>query len=123
MKNEVDLKYKTGLPSVRSGPGRDVNTVLGGTYMCQHGRNRNRYTGWSSGHISTQIRVYDNYFEVIVWNQQCRKCKKVKSAIIDEERYISQICSKLELMFGLRESIPNFGEKKDTPPHRRELCE
>ncbi|KAJ1554620.1 hypothetical protein HK096_002687 [Nowakowskiella sp. JEL0078] len=123
MKNRVLLRYKIGLPSVTFGKGRDVETVLGGTYKCLHGKKKKKTTGWSSGHICTQIRVDGNDFEVLVWNQRCLKCHTVRSAEIDEERYISQICSKLELMFGLRESIRNVNEKKDTPPHITELCE
>ncbi|KAF1336609.1 hypothetical protein FI667_g228, partial [Globisporangium splendens] len=124
-----------------------ASTYLVGKFVCKNGEvpsagskaQTNRYLEqrkkqrrktcpqWSSGKIFVEVFVKDAgnqfKFDVIVWNQACRKCKGNVSCTVDEETYLERVYSKLQLLFGLRDSMrPDTKVEKEAPPHDRRLC-
>uniref|UniRef100_K3X496 Uncharacterized protein n=1 Tax=Globisporangium ultimum (strain ATCC 200006 / CBS 805.95 / DAOM BR144) TaxID=431595 RepID=K3X496_GLOUD len=86
---------------------------------------------WSSGKIFVEVFVKDVgnqfNFDVIVWNQACRKCGSVVSPTFtddDKAVFMTRIFSKLELLIGLRRALRNDWDfdGKETAPHDQARC-
>jgi hypothetical protein len=104
---------------------RDSGTIKASTYMVAAFECTNGWCSkWFSGKVYTEIYFKKScfHFNVIVWNQQCRKCKSTVSPTIDESIYLERVISKLKLWMGLRDQIKLSNNYKKTPPHHRDLC-
>lgn len=78
---------------------------------------------WSSGKVAIVIRQYrPNGYHAIVFNQRCEACNSLGIMTLDENSYVQRVSYRLKVWAGIHVQPPPYREK-NTPPHRRELCE
>lgn len=109
-----------------------TSTHLIGTFSCECKKLKpvpDEDHKWASGKVFTEIFVADGaddtmcQFDVIVWNQKCKRCKTKVSCDINEETYRERVFSKLLLLLGLRDSIPRSdSDERRTAPHVSSMC-
>lgn len=79
--------------------------------------------GWSSKMVTIMIRLHrGNRYSAVVYNQRCKRCKSLGVMELDETSYVERVAYRLKKWAGIRMDEPIY-VKKETPPHRSELCE
>lgn len=80
-------------------------------------------SGWFSGKVAIQILGYPgNGYKAIVFNQRCKKCHRLGNLALDERSYIDRVAYRLKKWAGIRMEQTIY-ERKESRPHRRDLCE
>lgn len=78
---------------------------------------------WSSGQVSITIRLHQgNRYSAVVYNQRCKRCKRLGFIKVDERSYVERVAYRLKKWAGIEMDVPVY-PKKMTPPHRADLCE
>ncbi|KAH9225574.1 hypothetical protein K456DRAFT_1790528, partial [Colletotrichum gloeosporioides 23] len=96
-------------------------TSVMGRFTCDNGFCAK--AAWISGHVAIIIRGYeDNGYNAVVYNQRCKACKQLGNLTLDEDSYVDRVSYRLQRWAGMSVELP-FYEKKNTPPHRKDLCE
>ncbi|KAL3292576.1 cytochrome p450 [Colletotrichum asianum] len=97
------------------------STFVMGRFTCDNGGCSK--AAWSSGKVTIVIRGYpDNGYNAVVYNQRCKACKKLGTLTLDENSYVERVAYRLKKWAGVDMERPVYS-KKETPPHKRELCE
>ncbi|KAK2755634.1 hypothetical protein CKAH01_17303 [Colletotrichum kahawae] len=99
----------------------DYETSVMGRFTCDNSFCPK--AAWISGHVAIVIRGYpNNGYNAVVYNQRCQACKQLGNLTLDEDSYIERVSYRLKKWAGISMELPAH-ERKDTPPHREDLCE
>jgi hypothetical protein len=78
---------------------------------------------WTSGKVTILITGYPkNGYNAVVFNQRCKGCDQLGNLIMDEESYVDRVAYRLKKWAGVAVEQPIY-TRKETPPHRSDLCE
>ncbi|KXH60882.1 hypothetical protein CNYM01_12630 [Colletotrichum nymphaeae SA-01] len=102
-------------------PNNTHPTSVVGKFTCDNDACPNKT--WTSGNVALQIQGYPGGgYNAVVYNQQCRVCKRLGIFSLNEDTYVDRIAYRLKKWAGVAMERPVY-EKKGTPPHKKELCE
>ncbi|KAM7213104.1 Zinc-binding domain containing protein [Rhypophila decipiens] len=84
---------------------------------------------WSSGKVAIVIRRFNLPttgglgYNATVYNQRCKSCNELGAMNIDKEVYVERVAYRLKVWAGVPVERRPFNGNKETPPHRKDLCE
>ncbi|KAF2793388.1 hypothetical protein K505DRAFT_244534 [Melanomma pulvis-pyrius CBS 109.77] len=99
----------------------EYSTFVTGNFEC------NSYacskSGWSSGKVTIHIMGFPgNGYTAVVFNQRCKSCRQLGIFTLNEQSYVDRVTYRLKKWAGVS-SERRIYFRKETPPHRRDLCE
>jgi hypothetical protein len=81
-------------------------------------------SGWSSKKVFIIIQqYYGNRYNAKVYNQRCRRCKRLGRITIDAESYVDRVAYRLKAWNGIKSDLQNRSFRRTNGPHEQELCE
>jgi hypothetical protein len=99
----------------------DYSTFVMGKFECDNSACPK--SSWFSGKVTILILGFpDNGYTAVVFNQRCEFCHWLGNLKIDEQSYIDRVAYRLKKWAGVPLEQKTY-IRKETPPHRRDLCE
>ncbi|PVH95624.1 hypothetical protein DM02DRAFT_536962, partial [Periconia macrospinosa] len=97
------------------------STFVMGSFKCV--KKSCKQSGWFSGKVAIQIRGYTgNGYRAVVFNQRCKSCHQLGILTLNEQSYVDRVTYWVKVWAGVMVERKNH-TRKDTPPHRSDLCE
>ncbi|SCN98484.1 uncharacterized protein FFB20_10692 [Fusarium fujikuroi] len=103
------------------GSTHSYDTNIKGRFRC--GCKKKRPYSWRSNCIAVTIRQYSgDRYNVRVYHQRCKNCKKLCRPILDEESCSERVAYRLKKWSGVEVERPEYSGTKNAF-HRTKLCE